>query len=163
MAQCDALIREHGHGCCDSCFEEDTHGLLDKFKVIDVADHAQELQNLTRIAAQTVIGFGEHAKAIRTLRAETAGLIQENALLRGRIQELEQHEAEALVDTRVKARLLKEVMAQVRTVVARLPERVKELEDVATALEIHLGLQRRPKASRDQPGPMVEPKKKGRK
>jgi hypothetical protein len=149
MQACDATIRQTGAGCCAACFEADTHGLLDKFRVIDVADHAQEIQNLTRLAAQTVIGFGEHAKAIRRLQADYTALVEENALLRGKLQEWEH--TEATIDQRVKARLMTAVLGEVRTLVQNLPERVQELEDVVRALENHFGLRRRPKGRRGEP------------
>jgi hypothetical protein len=73
MSACDLHIRAYGKGCCEACFEQDTHGLLDKFKVIDVGDHQQELENLTRLAAQAVIARGEHANAIRQCRRRWMG------------------------------------------------------------------------------------------
>lgn len=146
METCDRTIRETGSGCCSDCFISDTHGLLDQFRPIDVAELAQEVTNLTRLLAQMVIARTEHAKAIRSLRADMAATIQENALLRGRVSELEQIEETAdIVDKRL---LLAEVLSEVRTLVEALPERVKELEDVAVAIEAKLGLVRKPKAKR---------------
>ena len=89
MADCDAHIKEHGRGCCGSCFVQDTHGLLDRFKVIDVADLAQELDNHSRLIAQMVIARSEHANVIRQLRADVGRMLEENALLHGRVRELE--------------------------------------------------------------------------
>lgn len=48
MEACDLTIRRSGHGCCPACFDADTHGLLDKFKRIDVGVQAQEIESLTR-------------------------------------------------------------------------------------------------------------------
>jgi hypothetical protein len=146
MQACDAIIRAEGRGCCGQCFETDPHGLLDKFKVIDVADQQQEIQNLTRVAAQAVIAFGEHAKEIRRLRAESSGHVEEIALLRGRLSALEAGEERA--DATVKQRLLVEVMTEVRKVVQALPERVQEVEECIIALEKKLKLTRRPKGQR---------------
>ena len=146
MVDCDATIREKGLGCCPDCFTADTHGLLEPFKIYDVADLAQDIQNLTRLMAQMVIARGEHAKAIRSLRADVGGLVEENALLRGRVQRLETGEEKA--DAATKERLLTEVLTEVRGLVHALPERVRELEDVARALEAHLKLKRKPKTQR---------------
>ena len=148
MAECDAHIREHGQGCCTECFEHDTHGLLDKFKVIDVSDLAQEVQNLQRLMAQMVIARSEHAKVIRQLMADTTGLVQENAILRGTINELVRREE--MVDERTKRNLITAALQEVRTIVRNLPERVQELEDVAAGLERHLKLVRKPKDKRSK-------------
>lgn len=146
MVDCDATIKEKGLGCCPDCFTNDTHGLLEPFKIYDVADLAQDIQNLTRLMAQMVIARGEHAKAIRSLRADMAATIEENALLRGRVQQLEAREE--MVDERTKRNLVVAALTEVRSVVRDLPERVRELEDVARALEAHLKLKRKPKARR---------------
>jgi chromosome segregation ATPase len=146
MVDCDATIRDKGLGCCPDCFEHDTHGLLEPFKIYDVADLAQDVQNLTRLLAQMVIARSEHAKAIRSLRADVAAVIEENALLRGRVTDLEEDEEE--VDKATKHRLITEALGEVRKLVHDLPERVRELEDVARALEAHLKLRRRPKERR---------------
>lgn len=146
METCDVHIREHGVGCCPACFTDDTHGLLDQFRPIDVAELAQEIQNLTRLMAQMVIARTEHAKAIRSLRAESAAAIQENAFLRGRVQELEHREE--MADERTKRNLIVAALTDVRTIVRNLPERVTELEHVAEALEAHLKLVRKPKENR---------------
>lgn len=146
METCDVTIRETGQGCCPDCFLSDTHGLLEQFRPIDVAELAQEVQNLTRLLAQMVIARSEHAKAIRSLRADMAATIQENALLRGRLQELER--SEERVDAGTKASLIQEAIKEARGLVAALPERVKELEDVAVAIEAKLGLIRKPRGKR---------------
>ncbi len=134
MPQCDVLIRETGKGCCPECFEQDTHGLLDKFKVIDVADHAQDTSNLNRLAAQTVIGFSEHAKAIRHLRADVDTMIEQLARIEGMLERAEPGE---------KRKLMREVMIEVRGVVQDLPERMGQIERALPELEAHVGLRRK--------------------
>ena len=146
MVDCDITIREKGLGCCPDCFEADTHGLLDQFRVVDVAELAQEISNLTRLLAQMVIARSEHAKAIRSLRADVAAVIEENALLRGRVTDLEEDEEE--VDKATKRRLITEALGEVRKLVHDLPERVREVEDCIVGIEQRLKIRRRPKAQR---------------
>jgi uncharacterized protein YoxC len=146
MVDCDATIREKGVGCCPDCFTADTHGLLEPFKIYDVADLAQDIQNLTRLMAQMVIARSEHAHVIRGLMADVDGVVEENALLRGRVQELEAREE--MADARVKTALIKQALHEVRAIVRDLPERVRELEDVARALEDRLKIRRIPKDKR---------------
>jgi uncharacterized coiled-coil protein SlyX len=139
MVACDATIRTEGHGCCPECFDTDTHGLLDKFKVIDVAVQEQQIQNLNRLAAQTVIGFSEHAKTIRRLLADVDRLTRENAEMRGRLDRAEPGE---------KQRLLHEVMDTARAAVRNLPERITEVEQCLAAIEERLKIRRVPKSRR---------------
>jgi flagellar hook-basal body complex protein FliE len=139
MASCDAWIKETGQGCCPECFTHDTHGLLDRFKVVDVAELAQEADNHSRLIAQMVIARSEHAKAIYQLRAQVDSLTESVAKLEAKQDRVDEGE---------KRHLLTEVMAEVRKAVHALPERVQELEDVAVALEGRLGLRRRPKSAR---------------
>lgn len=146
MVACDGIIRTQGIGCCPECFTADTHGLLEPFKIYDVADLAQDIQNLTRLLAQMVIARSEHAKAIRSLRADMAAVVEENALLRGRVMDLEEDEEE--VDAATKKRLLTEAIQEARALVHDLPERVRELEDVARAIEARLKIRRIPKDKR---------------
>jgi uncharacterized protein Yka (UPF0111/DUF47 family) len=102
---------------------------------------SQEIANLNRLAAQTVIARSEHAMAIRTLQAEVDRISAALARIEGRLDREEPGE---------KKRLLQEVMTEVRTAVHSLPERVKELEDVAVGLERHLKIVRRPKEKRSK-------------
>lgn len=153
LAECDEWIRETGHGCCDACFVNDTHGLL---RAGPVSEHAQEISNLTRLAAQMVLARHEHASAIRMLINDVGRLIEETALLRGRVAELELREER--VDERTKRNLMLEAMHEVRVWVRGLPERVAELEDCVVGLERHLKLRRRPVAQRPKalgPGPVT--------
>lgn len=142
LFDCDEHIREHGSGCCDACFTRDTHGLLTSG------------EGLTRLVAQLVIARHEHARTIRMLIADVSRLIEENALLRGRVDELERQEQRT--DAMDKRRLLVEALGYVRSMVHDLPERIEEVEDCVRALETHLRLRRRPKAVRQKaigPGP----------
>lgn len=141
LADCDAQIREAGTGCCDACFSRDTHGLLEHQTPTDMR---QAIENLNRLGAQMVIARHEHAQAIRRLRAEMAQLIEEMALLRGRLEE---------ADRTVRRTLLNDVVDETRRLMRDLPDRVKELEDVAAALEAHLKLHRKPKSERGRPTP----------
>jgi len=141
LADCDQHIREAGTGCCDACFTRDTHGLLDHQTPTDLR---QAVENLNRLSAQMVIARHEHAQAIRRLRAETTELIQEVALIRGRLEE---------ADRTVRRTLLNDVVDETRRLVRDLPDRIKELEDVAAALEAHLKLRRKPKGERGRPAP----------
>jgi hypothetical protein len=142
MVACDATIRESGDGCCEGCFLRDTHGLLDKFKVVDVADLSQEVSNLDRLMAQMVLARHEHANAIRQLRAQNDQMAEAIARLEAR---------QETVDGKVQVKLLAEVLVEVRHIVRNLPERVAELEEVAEALEAKLKLTRRPKEQREVP------------
>jgi hypothetical protein len=139
LADCDRHIREEGTGCCDACFTRDTHGLLEHQAPTDLP---RAVENLNRLGAQMVIARHEHAQAIRRLRAEMAEIIQEVALVRGRLEE---------ADRTVRRTLLNDVIDETRRLVRDLPERVKELEDVAAALEAHLKLRRKPKSDRGRP------------
>jgi hypothetical protein len=139
LADCDARIRESGTGCCDACFTRDTHGLLDHETPTDLR---RAVENLNRLGAQMVIARHEHATAIRRLQAETASLVQEVALLRGRLEE---------ADRTVRRTLLNDVVDETRRLMRDLPDRVKELEDVAIALETHLKLRRKPRTERGAP------------
>jgi chromosome segregation ATPase len=148
MEQCDTAIRETGAGCCRDCFERDTHGLLDPFRIIDVRDLQQEVDNLTRLMAQTVIARGEHAKLLRRLQADANRLTEENAMLRARIIQMDRERD--LVDEEMEVEMLTELLTRVREVVEALPERVAELEDCVAGIEGKLKLKRRPKEARDQ-------------
>ena len=139
MAECDVVIRTEGRGCCEQCFETDPHGLLDQFKVIDVADQQREIDNHTRLLAQTVIARGEHATAIRQLQAQVGTMAQAIAVLEAKLERQDEGE---------KRRLMVEVMTEVRSVVRALPERVQEVEECIVALERKLKLVRRPKHDR---------------
>jgi hypothetical protein len=136
LGDCDRHIREAGTGCCDVCFTRDTHGLLDHQTPTDLR---RAVQNLNRLGAQMVIARHEHAMAIRRLQAEMAELIREMALIRGRLEE---------ADRTVRRTLLNDVIDETRRLMRDLPDRVKELEDVAVALETHLKLRRKSRAER---------------
>ena len=141
MAACDVVIRERGEGCCERCFQADTHGLLAGEE--EKSEHRQELDNLTRLAAQAVIARGEHAREIRRLQADVGRLTEEVALLRGDQERADEGE---------KKRLLAEVIAEVRVLVRDLPERVKIVELCIEGIERKLGLTRK-KAPQKAIGP----------
>jgi hypothetical protein len=140
LSDCDEHIREAGTGCCDACFTRDTHGLLENETPTDLR---RAVENLHRLGAQMVIARHEHAQAIRRLRADMAGLIEEVALIRGRLEE---------ADRTVRRTLLNDVIDETRQLMRDLSGRVKELEDVAVGLETHLKLRRKSRSER--PGPM---------
>jgi len=144
MGDCDRTIRETGAGCCERCFTADTHGLL---VAADRSEDHRDIANLTRLAAQAVIARGEHANAIRQLRAQVDALTETVAVMQAQAERVDEGE---------KRRLLAEVMREVRAAVKSLPERVAELEEVAVGLERHLKIRRKPKAERQlalPPGP----------
>ena len=143
LADCDIHIRDEGTGCCDACFERDTHGLLEGAAP---ADLAQSIDNLHRLAAQMVLARHEHAKAITRLRADVSSLIEEVALLRGRVDESERRQA--TVDDRTKQAIIVAAMHEFRQYVRNLPERVQEVEDCVVGIEQHLKIRRKPPTER---------------
>lgn len=142
IAQCDEHIKEHGQGCCGACFIRDTHGLLDKFKVIDVAEQQQDIENLHRLVAQMVIARSEHAKTIRGLMADMEAVVEQINLLRGKQERADEAE---------KRHLLTEVMTEVRAVVRELPERLAIVEKALPEIERRVGLRRKEAAFKPPP------------
>jgi len=133
MTACDAVVREQGHGCCEACFDRDTHGLLRR-ELVGAEQMQQEIDNLHRLMAQMVLARGEHARVIVGLRNEVGGLIEQIALLRG--DQERQDEGE-------KRRLMAEVVREVRTAVHDLPERLGVVERCIEGIEGRLKLRRK--------------------
>jgi chorismate mutase len=147
VGDCDATIRDTGHGCCDTCFTHDTHGLLDDVPAsVDVSLQVQ-VANLTRIVAQMVIARHEHAQAIGRLRASEGANIEQLARINGIVDDLARRLR--LVEIAVTTGPLTELRQAVVDIdqmddeMEALEDRVVIIERCLEAIEAKLKLKRR--------------------
>jgi hypothetical protein len=71
LAECNVMIRSHGHGCCASCFLNDTHLLLGPSTEIPIRQRIEALEDF----AQDVTEALERVQAeIDDLRADVTSL-----------------------------------------------------------------------------------------
>jgi hypothetical protein len=102
-------------------------------------DHDAEIQNLTRLAAQTVIARHEHANAIYKLRAEVERIVIAQAKIEARYDEWEQRTTELARATDIH---LRADIDDMDDCVEELEHRVEQLERLLGQIERRLKLKR---------------------